>query len=401
MRILHLNHFGSNRGGVESYIADVAAALQAHGHASHLIALAPNDSGEPIVTTTHAPTLDWPSSVDSAVSVINDVIARFQPDVAYLHAVYHPGLVSWVAQQLPSIAYMHGPYSVCPGSAQYLRKSSKVCPQTAGAICLINAQREKCCWGRNPRNHWRLLQRTRQFERAQCGLRRIMVGSRFMQQLLVRGGVPLDKISFLAPILLDPANLPKVEPSEPGTILFAGRLTPEKGLKHLIQALATADASWHLLVAGEGPELDACHILAKQLNIADKIEFLGWIDSIEMKTLYQRCAFVAVPSLWPEPFGRIGPEAFMYSRPVVAYSTGGIPDWLDDNETGFLVPPGDVGQFGQRLRQMLATPAVCQQMGALAQQRALARWGFTQHIEQLLHAFNSASTTEHNRRDQS
>ena len=149
VRILHLNQFGSRKGGAEGYIADVIAALQVHGHESHLIAFTPDDAGKPIAATTYAPTPDWPASIDATVRVMSEVIARFRPDVAYLHTVYHPDAVAWIAQHLPTVAYVHAPYPVCPGSAQYLRRSARVCPHTAGAICLVSAQLERCCWGRS------------------------------------------------------------------------------------------------------------------------------------------------------------------------------------------------------------------------------------------------------------
>ena len=119
-----------------------------------------------------------------------------------------------------------------------------------------------------------------------------------------------------------------------------------------------------------------------------------------MERLYRQCAVVAFPSMWPEPFGRIGPEAFVYGKPVVAYAAGGIPDWLDDGETGFLVAPGDVVQLGGRLHQLLASPELCQMMGVKAQARALTQWNSTRHIEQLLNAFDQAITNTQRRRDQ-
>jgi glycosyltransferase involved in cell wall biosynthesis len=392
MRILHFNQFGSHRGGVEGYIADVAAALLTRGHSSHLVALTPNAGGTPLTATTLVSTPDWPSSCVAAVSTIEDVIAEFRPDVAYLHAVYHPALVSWVAQRLPSVAYIHAPYPVCPGSAQYLRKIARVCPHTAGAICLLNAQFEKCCWGRHPVKHLRLLQRTRHFTQAHRKLRRVLVGSAFMRDLVIRGGTPADSIECLPPVLLDPQQLPEHGAADGATVLYAGRLTSEKGIGHLIQALASVPGRWRLLVAGDGPERGPSEALAQQLGVADRIEFLGWLDHHEMSECYQQCTVVGFPSLWPEPFGRVGPEAYVHGKPVVAYATGGVPDWLVDGETGYLVAPGDVAQLGQRLRQLLETPALCRQMGEQARRAALSQWTAERHITQLVQVFETALT---------
>jgi glycosyltransferase involved in cell wall biosynthesis len=394
VKILHFNQYGSHQGGVEGYIADVTAALQARGHTSHLIALTPNDGGRPIAPTTYAPAPDWPSSIDAVTDVIRGVIAEFKPDVAYVHAVYHPGLVDWLAQSLPTVAYIHAPYPVCPGSAQYLRKSARVCPHTAGAICLIEAQLEKCCWGRHPLKHIRLVERTRRFTQAHRKLRRVLVGSEFMRNLVIRGGTSANSIECLSPVLLDSQQLPDFYAPDNTTVLYAGRLTTEKGIGHLIEALAVVPGRWRLLIAGDGPERGPSQVLARQLGVADRIEYLGWLDQREMSRCFQQCTVVGFPSLWPEPFGRVGPEAYTHGRPVVAYATGGVPAWLTDGETGYLVTPGDTVQLGQRLRQLLEAPALCQQMGERARRIALERWAAERHIRQLISVFETALTHE-------
>ncbi len=387
MRILHLNQNSSQQGGAESYIADVAGALLTRGHESHLIAFAPDDTGESIMETTHAPAPDWPLSIATAVSVLSDVISRFRPDVAYLHNVYHPDLVAWVAQRLPAVAYVHGPYMVCPGSAQYLRRSMKVCSRTAGAICLFNAQTEKCCWGRDPIKHLRLLSRVKAFSHAYTHVKAIIVGSRFMQQLLVNGGTPTDKIRILPPVLIHDPLPPALTFDDSRTVLYAGRLTAEKGLRHLIEALASVTTDWRLIVAGDGPEREACQALTRQLSIADKVEFTGWLSGREVAQRMDECAVVAFPSLWPEPFGRIGPEAYRHGRPVVGYATGGIPEWLAHGQTGYLVEPGNIRALAERLQALLESPSLCTQMGQAARQVALTHWQAEAHIQQLLHVF--------------
>jgi len=364
--------------------------MQARGHASHLISLTPHGAEALLAATTLAPTPDWPASCETAIRMIEAVVDEFRPDVAYVHAVYHPALVKWIAQRLPSVAYIHAPYPVCPGSAQYLRRSAKVCTHTAGPICLINAQLEKCCWGHHPIKHLRLLQRVRQFEEAHHQLRRMIVGSTFMRDLAIRGGAPADNIECLPPVLLDPQNLPERGTVESATVLYAGRLTSEKGIGHLIQALASVPGDWRLLIAGDGPERQSSAALAQQLGVADRIEFLGWLDQHDLSKYYRQCAVVAFPSLWPEPFGRVGPEAYIHGKPVVAYATGGVPDWLIDGETGYLVAPGNVTQLSQRLQQLLTAPTLSQHMGEQARRMAREHWTADQHIAQLLRIFGAA-----------
>ncbi len=390
MNILHLNQAGSYVGGVEGYIVEVAAAAQAVGHASHLVYFEPDDAGTLINDTTYVFLPEWPETSAQAQQALDRVIARFRPDIAYVHAVYHPGIVEWIAQRLPTVAYVHGPYLVCPGSAQYLRRRSKVCPHVAGLVCLLNAQIEDCCWGRNPMHHARLLRRVRAFVSAYRHVKHIFVGSRFMADLLQRGGIAPEKLALLSPVL-NAEPLPPLSPAtDSRTVLFAGRLTPEKGLACLIQALSKVTCDWQLAVAGDGPERQSCEMLAKQLGIADRVRFLGWLSPAEMIANLQACACVAVPSLWPEPFGRLGPEAFLHGRPVVAFAVGGVLDWIEDGVTGYLVESGNVTGLARALERLLVSPGLRHQMGQRARRKAVEDWSARLHIERLLATFAKA-----------
>ena len=387
MRILHLNHHGSYVGGVEGYIADVTRSLEAEGHPSHLLYFEPDGPGDLIPHSTCAPVPPWPESAVQATRLLDQVIAQFRPDVAFLHVVPHPAVMEWVAQRLPTVAYVHGPYPVCPGSAQYLRQSAQVCTRAAGRGCLLMAQIERCCWGRDPRKHWRALSRVRAFVAAYNQLAEILVGSVYMGQLLSRGSITSPAISILPPVLIqEPAPIEQL-PRGSSTVLFAGRLIPEKGLRCLIEALALIEDDWLLVVAGDGAERGPCEHLVAQLGVSERVQFAGWLNPSEMAAALRTCAVVALPSLWPEPFGRLGPEAFLAARPVVAFAVGGIPDWLEDGVSGFLVRPGDVEELARRIEMLLRSPDLRARMGAQARSMALSRWNASSHVERLVSTF--------------
>jgi len=378
MKILHFSLYGSEVGGVESYIADVSAALKAAGHASQLVSFAPEETSHLMSGTVQVVAPDLPTILTG----IARTVADFRPDVAYLHAIYQPEIVRWIADRLPAVAYVHGPYLVCPGNAQYLRRSRQVCPHAASPGCLLHAQTERCCFGRNPIRHWRRLREVYTLIATYRDLD-ILVGSRFMQGLLERNGLAPQRINTLAPFLVD-ASQPEATMPGRNTVLYAGRLVPEKGLAHLIQALAGIPQEWRLMVAGDGPSRKVYEELATQLGVSERVSFLGWLKSSQMMQIYKGSSFVVVPSLWPEPFGRIGPEAAVQGRAAVAYDVGGVPDWLVDGVTGYLVPPGDISLLRERIMELLRAPAQQIEMGRRARELALARWNSTEHVHRLL-----------------
>ena len=65
---------------------------------------------------------------------------------------------------------------------------------------------------------------------------------------------------------------------------------------------------------------------------------MGWIPHKDLSTLIDEATMVAVPSVWAEPFCKVGIEAMAHGRPVVAFDVGGISDWLKHEVTGYLVP---------------------------------------------------------------
>jgi len=385
VRILHFNQFGTNAGGVEGYIADVSRALVSEGHETQLVSFASEAPSTLLPNTTQ---LIGPN-LEAVLAGIERVIAGLRPEVAYLHAVYNPQIVRYLGGRLPTVAYVHSPYLICPGYALFLRRSGQVCGRTAGPGCLVKAQIERCCFGRNPIRHLRRLHEVRALLEAVSQVD-VLVGSQFMRHRLIANGLRAVKVSLLTPLLFAEPTSEYVSPSHPEVILFAGRVTLEKGLRKLIRALATVRGDWRLIVAGDGPDRDTCELLAEQLDLAERVEFAGWVAPAEMKILYQRCAFVAMPSLWPEPYGRVGPEAFLHGRPVVAYAVGGIPDWLEDGETGYLATPGDVEDLCGAITRLIESPAERERMGRTARDRAGMRWNAEAHIQRLVARFQAA-----------
>lgn len=381
MKILHFNQHGTHIGGVEGYIADVSSALSGSGHSVGLVYFSSHDR-EPLLPNTMYVPLDRKSSArKDNFEDLKRAIDTFKPDVAFIHAVYQSEIVKQVRAFLPSIAYVHGPYLVCPGSAHYLRKSAKVCTKSASLECLIFAQTERCCFGRNPIGHLARLSSVKRLIHIYRGLP-ILVASHYMRQLLELNGIQGTQISILPPIMFGIS--PPIFVETLNKILFAGRIVPEKGLHLLIRALATLNGHWELTVAGDGDDLARCKELTHALGLAHRVDFVGWQDGATMSQLYQQCAMVVVPSLWPEPYGRIGPEAFSHGRPVVAFDVGGVGDWLQHGVNGLLVPPGDVDGLRNSISQLLASASLRIEMGGRARKQAERLWSIPGHLEILL-----------------
>jgi glycosyltransferase involved in cell wall biosynthesis len=197
-----------------------------------------------------------------------------------------------------------------------------------------------------------------------------------------------DVQAQVVPLVVAPAA-DRTPPGASRRILFAGRLVKAKGLGVLLGALRGLDA--HLDVYGTGWWGAEAQSLARRLDVTDRVTFHGWAGPRELYDAYQRAAVVAVPSLWPEPFGLVGVEALAHGRPVVGTSTGGIPEWLVDGVNGFLVPPGDEGALRARLEELLSRPALRERLGAAGRAMVQAAYSPDAHVDGIASVYAEAA----------
>ena len=196
--------------------------------------------------------------------------------------------------------------------------------------------------------------------------------SRFIADLLVKSGIKAGRVAY-HPNSVDAKSY---EPCyEGGYVLYAGRLSREKGVSTLIDALKETNIP--LRIAGAGP-LDAS--LRAQVKDAGKshIVFEGHCDSARLAQLYRNAAFVVVPSEWYENAPMSILEAFAQGKCVVASNIGGIPELVTDGETGHLFPWGNTEELRRAVCKLWLDVQGRRRMGASA--RALVETRFSQTI---------------------
>jgi starch synthase len=191
-----------------------------------------------------------------------------------------------------------------------------------------------------------------------------------------------------------------IDPAAP-TIAFVGRITRQKGVSHLLDAMAQVDAGVQLVLcagAPDTPEIGA-DVTARVERLRAQREGVVWIEQMlpkpEVIQILSHATVFACPSIY-EPLGIVNLEAMACETAVVATATGGIVEVVDDEVTGLLVPidPRDDGtqeprdpaafahDFATRLNALVRDPARAGAMGRAGRARVIERFAWPAIAEQ-------------------
>ncbi|NEQ27312.1 MAG: glycosyltransferase family 4 protein, partial [Microcoleus sp. SIO2G3] len=171
------------------------------------------------------------------------------------------------------------------------------------------------------------------------------------------------------------------------TVVFAGRLVPEKGVGLLLRAFAQVlpkVPTARLLIAGQGGQANVLQTLVAELGVSDRVTWLGHLPFAEMERQFESAWVQVVPSQWEEPFGNVSTEAMMRGTAVIASAVGGQPEIVQDGTTGFLVPPADVDAIAASLLRLLGDRDLAERMGQAGRQRALTHFSESQRTDRFI-----------------
>ncbi len=160
-------------------------------------------------------------------------------------------------------------------------------------------------------------------------------------------------------------------------VAYVGRVSQEKGVRYAIEALAQCPAHVHLLVAGEGNDVEASRELAQSLGLAGRVHFLGYVA--QPLTVFAAAHVAVVPSLWNEAFGRVVVEAMGCEVPVVATTVGGMQELFTQGVEGCFVPKADAPAIAAALTALATDETRRVAMARAARELALSRYS-TQRV---------------------
>ncbi|HEV7476018.1 MAG TPA: glycosyltransferase family 4 protein [Pyrinomonadaceae bacterium] len=345
----------------------------------------------------------------AALTALNN----WRPDVIYAHKVLDPDLEKRILNLAPSVFFAHDYSGTCiSGDKTFKSPVVQPCSRKFGKQCLLHYFPHRC-GGLNPITMFKLYSlQSQRLRNMRCYDAVVTHSDHMLAELTKHGLLPQRgykfPISEKAPdrftsSLAAASSMPLSEGHErrEGSarsdlhLLFCGRMEYLKGAHLFIAALPLVAAALarpiHITFAGDGRERQNLERQAAALQNQNLVfDFAGWIDHGRLEEILGTCDLLVVPSLWPEPFGLVGPEAGQHGVPVAAFDVGGISDWLSEGVNGFLAagdPPTSDG-LAQAIINCLKDPATHLRLrnGAVA---VAQQFNVKNHLTALMEVFES------------
>lgn len=378
---LHLNESGAPTGGAERYLIALHQALKQSGNPALLV----YGRNEP---NTYMPSgaskiidgIDSIASTTSPLEIFLELLERESPDLIHFHNLTNFTLVSQTASSQTSLRTVHDSRLVCPLEFR-LQKNGDLCREAVGQNCLVCMNE----FGIDNREASEKLSQTLAEIEAAKKLALILTPSNYIKEQLLLNGFSEEKILILPPFLLNESQIESIVTAPETTdLLFVGRIVQSKGLHLLLESMKLLPESTTLTVVGDGPDLNADKNFARVFGLENRVYFAGWQSADNLNRFYQQSKMLVVPSMGPEAFGLVGLEAMAMAKPIVAFDSGGINQWLNDQVNGFLIPRGDIQTLTDRINQLLSDQETRVNMGNEGLQMIKAQFNQKTHVEKLL-----------------
>jgi glycosyltransferase involved in cell wall biosynthesis len=403
MRILQVNKFHYLRGGSERYYFDLSEALTGAGHEVISFSMRHPRNRPSAGESDFVDEVDFHGArglggqlatarrfihSGEARDRIRKLIERTRPDVAHLHNVAHqltPSILKPLAEAgIPIVQTLHDYKLIC--SSYLLFANGTTCNRCRGARH-FEAVKQRCHHGSLAKSvlgfvemSWHAVRRS--YEQVNV----FFCPSRFMRDKCVDFGIAADRLVHLPYFLPLDAYVPDSTPG--GYALYAGRLSREKGVATLVEAAGEL-GDHRLVVLGEGPLGETLMDRAREANAP--VDFRGYVEAAELRSLVRGAAFVIVPSEWYENLPYAVLEAFALGKPVLGARIGGIPELVREGETGALFTAGDARSLAAAWRSLVETRDRLHEMGRRARTLLEEEFAAPAHIGRIVDLYRGVT----------
>lgn len=366
MHILRVHNRYQQRGGEEAVFESEVSLLREHGDIVRTIEVTNDiidESPSPFTSATLALTTIWSKSGRRLVTA---AVSEFGPDIVHFDNTFpliSPGAYGAARRHGAAVVQtLHNYRLVCPSAILF--RDGSVCEdclgkmplpgvvhacyrqsrtQSAAVASMLTAHRLRRTWTRD--------------------VDRYIAPTEFAKQKLLSAGLPGVSVS-VKPHFVDRPLLSNPSANRDG-MLFVGRLSREKGIDTLLDAVPHLDFNVDIKVVGDGPMMVN---VVTSASANPMVKALGVFLRTNVQHLMASAVALIVPSNCYETFGLTIVEAFACGTPVIASRLGAMAEIVDDGRTGLLFDPGNVQDLAAKMRWAHDHPGDMMVMGNNARQ---------------------------------
>jgi len=289
---------------------------------------------------------------------IEALTKQINPDICHCHSIYHhisPSILSTLKKNnIPTVMTLHDLKIACP--AYHMHNLDTVCEdckdgglfKVVSNRCIKNSTVLSALAFSEAKIHQWLQSYSRYVDT-------FISPCKFYIEKLVEFGWDRNKFVHI-PNMIDPDLFQPEFGSGEGYILYFGRLSPEKGLKTLLQACVYANNSAsnskqeniRIVFAGDGPQRQELEKIVEDQNI-DAV-FHGQLSPDELEQVVHNAKATVLPAEWYENAPMSILESYAMGKPVIGADIGGIPELIVEGSTGTLFKSGSVSELANSLR---------------------------------------------------
>lgn len=363
MRILQVNKFNYIRGGAEKYFIEISKALEDAGHDVAIFSMHhPKNITSPwekyFVSRLSFNESSFISRLITPFRIIysfeakrkfKKIINNFNPDIIHIHNIYHqisPSILSVARKRkIPVIMHLHDYKLICPNYQLFAH--NKIC-----FLCFkqkyYNCLKTRCF----KNSFWKSLLATiesyfhhKVLNIYKKSISHFIAPSQFMKETVSSFSWDKDKIELIYnfPEKLEFAK--KEDLSDYG--LYFGRLSEEKGIDILFEALSIANKKIKIKIVGSGPAENKLKKMVEDLNLSSFVEFLGPKFGDDLHSIIRSAKIVFLPSIWLENMPLVLLESLAMKKVVAVSRTGGLPELIKDKENGFLFTNSNIQELAE------------------------------------------------------
>ena len=390
MKILIVSDYGAPAGGAEYYTFNLMTGLKNAGHSVRLLSGDRQVHGVACMADYTFPGHNQASRLAKitrglyntiAVKALRQAIDDFNPDVIHVQMFLQqcsPSILG-ALRGLPAFITIHEYRLFCPVGTKFITGSEHVCTCEPGSACVAN----KCV---NLAGLVAYAIQRAHVKRRLKYINRWLPPSSYAETRL--RALSINNISKI-PYGFDSAKLFFVPPTRrkpTNQVLFLGRLDIAKGVKLLVGAFADVvkqipDA--RLLMVGQGTARNWVEAEINKRGLNSNVVLQNWVHTDKIYELHKESAVLVAPSVWPDNLPLVICEAMFLGTPVVSTNIGGVPDLIENDVTGFLVPPNDAKSLADAVIYLLSNKEKAESFAQKARLKAEKMLNIDAHISSL------------------